>query len=111
MKSGLRSDEISARHPHLHLRAQAEQNRSAKLARSEGRRRYDERPLGILDFTSGDAAVYAEVRASLERAGTRIGPLDTLIAAHAVARKLVLVSNNEREFNRVTGLQFQNWAN
>ena len=68
------------------------------------------RPLGILDFTSADAAVYAEVRASLERAATPIGPLDTLIAAHAVARKLVLVSNDEREFNRVTGLQFQNWA-
>jgi tRNA(fMet)-specific endonuclease VapC len=54
------------------------------------------RPLAILDFTSGDAAVYAEVRASLERAGTPIGPLDMLIAAHAVARKLVLVANNQR---------------
>src|SRR5579884_1351914 len=65
----------------------------------------------ILDFTSGDAAVYAEVRARLERAGTPIGALDTLIAAHAVARNLVLVSNNQREFNRVVGLQIQNWAN
>lgn len=68
------------------------------------------RPLAILDFTSGDAAAYAHLRARLERAGTPIGPLDTLIAAQAVARKLVLVSNNEREFRRVAGLHIQNWA-
>lgn len=67
-------------------------------------------PLNILEFTSGDAASYAQVRAKLERAGTPIGPLDTLIAAQAVARKLVLVSNNEREFGRIPGLQIQNWA-
>jgi predicted nucleic acid-binding protein len=54
------------------------------------------RPLSILEFTSGDAASYAQIRARLERAGTPIGPLDTLIAAQAVARKLALVSNNER---------------
>jgi len=68
------------------------------------------RPLGILEFGSNDAAVYAQVRAKLERAGTPIGPLDTLIAAQAVARKLVLVSNNEREFGRVAGLHLQNWT-
>jgi len=38
------------------------------------------RPLAILEFTSSDAATYAQVRAKLERAGTPIGPLDTLIA-------------------------------
>ena len=68
------------------------------------------RPLSILEFTSGDAASYAQVRAKLERAGTPIGPLDTLIAAQAVARKLVLVTNNEREFGRVAGLHLQNWT-
>ena len=68
------------------------------------------RPLGILEFTSNDVGVYAQVRAKLERAGTPIGPLDTLIAAQAVARKLVLVSNNEREFGRVVGLHIQNWT-
>jgi tRNA(fMet)-specific endonuclease VapC len=67
-------------------------------------------PLTILEFTSGDAAVYAQVRAKLERGGTPIGPLDTLIASHAVARGLTLVSNNEREFRRVTGLHVENWA-
>lgn len=68
------------------------------------------RPLAILAFTSDDASGYAQVRAKLERAGTPIGPLDTLIAAQAVARKLILVSNNEREFSRVAGLAIENWA-
>ena len=67
-------------------------------------------PLGIVEFTSDDAIAYAGVRAKLERAGTPIGPLDTLIAAQAVARRLVLVSNNEREFDRVTGLRVENWT-
>src|SRR5215467_1949915 len=69
------------------------------------------RPLGILEFTSNDAASYAQVRAKLERAGTPIGSLDTLIAAQAVTHKLVLVSNNESEFRRVAGLRLDHWAN
>jgi len=68
------------------------------------------RPLAILDFTSQDAIVYAQVRARLKRAGMPIGPLDTMIAAHAVSRNLVLVSNNEREFRRVAELRVENWA-
>ncbi len=67
-------------------------------------------PLTLIDFTSEDAIAYATVRAKLERAGTPIGPLDTLIASQAVARKLILVSNNEREFRRITGLAVENWA-
>lgn len=68
------------------------------------------RPLTVLDFTSEDAVVYAKVRAKLERAGTPIGPLDTIIATQAVARGLTLVTNNEREFRRVAGLHVENWA-
>jgi tRNA(fMet)-specific endonuclease VapC len=68
------------------------------------------RLLGIVEFTSNDAASYAQLRAKLERAGTPIGPLDTLVAAQAVARKLVLVSNNEGEFRRVAGLRLENWS-
>ncbi len=68
------------------------------------------RPLTVLEFVSADAATYAHVRAKLERAGTPIGPLDTLIAAQAVARKLTLVSNNEKEFGRVPGLATENWT-
>jgi tRNA(fMet)-specific endonuclease VapC len=67
-------------------------------------------PLAILDFTSLDAIVYARLRAKLERAGTSIGPLDMLIAAQAVARRLVLVSSNAREFRRVPGLRLESWA-
>ncbi|HEY4734692.1 MAG TPA: type II toxin-antitoxin system VapC family toxin [Gemmatimonadaceae bacterium] len=68
------------------------------------------RPLTILDFVSTDAATYAQIRARLERAGRPIGPLDTLIAAQAVARKLTLVSNNRKEFGRVPRLAIENWA-
>jgi tRNA(fMet)-specific endonuclease VapC len=67
-------------------------------------------PLAILELTSDDAIAYAQIRAKLERAGTPIGPLDTLIAAQAMARKLTLVSNNEREFRRVAGLSVANWV-
>ena len=68
------------------------------------------RPLTILDFVSADAATYAQIRARLERAGKAIGPLDTLIAAQAVARKLTLISNNRKEFGRVPRLAIENWA-
>jgi tRNA(fMet)-specific endonuclease VapC len=68
------------------------------------------RPLAVVEFNSTDAASYAQVRSRLERAGTPIGPLDTLIAAQTVARKLVLVSNNEREFGRVANLRVENWT-
>ena len=68
------------------------------------------RPLTIVEYTSADAAWYAQVRAKLERAGTPIGPLDTLIAAQAVARKLTLVTNNPGEFARVPGLRLDNWT-
>ncbi|HXH91001.1 MAG TPA: type II toxin-antitoxin system VapC family toxin [Thermoanaerobaculia bacterium] len=67
-------------------------------------------PLALAEFTSDDAIAYAHIRAKLERAGTPIGPLDTLIAAQAIARKLTLVSNNEREFRRVPRLQLENWT-
>ena len=66
-------------------------------------------PLTMVEFTSADAIAYATIRARLERAGTPIGPLDTLIAAQALARGLTVVSNNEREFRRVAGLGVENW--
>jgi len=68
------------------------------------------RPLTIVEFTPQDAMDYAQVRARLERAGTPIGPLDMLIASQAVGRKLTLVSNNVREFRRVSGLHVENWT-
>jgi tRNA(fMet)-specific endonuclease VapC len=65
--------------------------------------------LTILDFDAEAAAHYGDIRASLERKGTPIGPLDLLIAAHARSRGLTLVTNNEREFTRVDGLKLENW--
>jgi tRNA(fMet)-specific endonuclease VapC len=55
------------------------------------------------------ASTYGRLRAALERAGAPIGPLDTLIAAHAVSLHVILVTNNEREFIRVPGLRLENW--
>ncbi len=52
---------------------------------------------------------YAEIRDTLERAGTPIGPNDLLIAAHARSLGLTLVTNNIREFSRVPGLLVENW--
>lgn len=66
-------------------------------------------PLAILDFDGRAAEVYGRVRAELEREGKGIGPLDTLIASHAVSLDMTLVSNNEREFRRVRGLKVENW--
>jgi tRNA(fMet)-specific endonuclease VapC len=66
-------------------------------------------PLAIVPFEDGVAEAYGRVRAALERAGMSIGPLDTLIAAHALALDVTLVTDNEREFRRVEGLRVENW--
>lgn len=52
---------------------------------------------------------YGQIRAELEKSGTPIGNNDLWIAAHARAEGLVLVTNNEREFARVSGLHVENW--
>lgn len=65
--------------------------------------------LTIIDFTSQDTIVYAQIRAILEQSRTPIGKLQTLIAAQAIARDLILVTSNEDEFRRVPGLRIENW--
>ena len=67
-------------------------------------------PLEIADFDRSAALVYGRLRAALEAAGTPIGPLDTQIAAHALALGVILVSNNQREFARVPGLRLEDWV-
>lgn len=67
-------------------------------------------PLEIADFDRAAAAAYGPLRAVLEAAGTPIGPLDTQIAAHALALGVTLVSHNTREFARVPGLRLANWV-
>ena len=66
-------------------------------------------PLVVAEFNDRAALAYGNVRAELERLGTPIGPLDTLIAAHALSLEVTLVTNNVREFARVKELVLQNW--
>jgi tRNA(fMet)-specific endonuclease VapC len=66
-------------------------------------------PFAILDFDRGAAAIYGDIRVSLEKRGRPIGPHDLLLAAQARSRDLVLVTNNLREFRRVDGLRVENW--
>jgi tRNA(fMet)-specific endonuclease VapC len=67
-------------------------------------------PLIILPFEEAAIWAYGELRAELERQGTPIGSLDTMIAAHALSEKAPLVTNNTREFARVPGLRLENWV-
>jgi tRNA(fMet)-specific endonuclease VapC len=67
-------------------------------------------PIGVYEFDAAAAAVYGTIRAELEKRGTPIGSLDTLIAAHALSLDVTLVTNNEREFRRLSGLKVANWV-
>ena len=67
-------------------------------------------PLEIADFDVSAAQAYGDLRYKLEKSGTPIGPLDTQIAAHALALEVTLVTNNGREFARVPELKWVNWA-
>ncbi len=67
-------------------------------------------PLSILPFGMEAAKKYGEIRAYLQSQGTPIGPLDMLIAGHAKAENVILVTNNVREFERVLDLEIENWT-
>lgn len=67
-------------------------------------------PYVIVDFDQVAAIAYGKIRADLERRGLPIGPLDLLIAAQALSRNLILVTNNTREFSRVAQLQIEDWT-
>ncbi len=59
-----------------------------------------------------DAAVYyGQLRAELNQRSTSVGMNDLWIASHALALNIILVSNNIREFSRIPGLKYENWAN
>lgn len=66
-------------------------------------------PLTIATFDAQAAEVYGDLRAVLESAGTPIGPLDMLIAAHCLSLGATVVTANVREFSRVPGLTVENW--
>jgi tRNA(fMet)-specific endonuclease VapC len=67
-------------------------------------------PLEIIDFGYEATIEYGKVRSDLEKKGTPIGPLDMLIASHALSLDVILVTNNVKEFNRVNGLRIENWV-
>jgi len=67
-------------------------------------------PLVVLPFDEAALWVYGDLRAELERKGTPIGSLDTMIAAHALSQQSTLVTNNTREFARVPELALENWV-
>lgn len=64
----------------------------------------------ILPFDASAAIRYGDLRAAPEAAGMPIGIMDQLIAAHALSRDLTLVTHNTKEFSRVPGLRWEDWA-
>jgi len=67
-------------------------------------------PFAILTYDQTAARVYGDIRFQLEKRGRPIGPLDLLIAAHAISQDLVLITNNDKEFKRIKKLKIENWT-
>jgi len=67
------------------------------------------KPLTLLPFTQASATLSSQIRQDLTIEGQMIGPLDTLIAGHALEHGLTLVTGNIREFSRVQGLGLETW--
>ncbi|MER0238728.1 PIN domain-containing protein [Fulvimarina sp. MAC8] len=65
--------------------------------------------LAVLPFEPPADRIYGKIRADLRHNGTSIGPNDLLIAAHALALDVVLVTDNENEFSRIPDLRIENW--
>ncbi|NLS18321.1 type II toxin-antitoxin system VapC family toxin [Rhizobium sp. P40RR-XXII] len=76
---------------------------------AENLARVDGLQFETLDFDREDARIAGEIRASLASLGTPIGAYDVLIAGQAVARDLILITHNVREFERVHKLRFEDW--
>ncbi len=67
-------------------------------------------PIEVLPFDAADADEAGEIRATLERTGTPIGPYDVLVAAQARCRDALLITANDREFVRVPRLRVEDWT-
>ena len=63
----------------------------------------------IIPFDEKCCKTYARIRASLEKVGAPIGPMDLLMASISLANNFTLITNNVREFRRVKGLKLENW--
>ena len=64
----------------------------------------------IVPFNEKSCEIYARIRASLEKFGVPIGPMDLLIASISLANNSILVSNNIKEFRQIKGLKLENWV-
>ncbi len=68
------------------------------------------KPFTITPYSEEASYFYGKIRAKLEKQGNIIGPLDMLIAAHALSKNLILVTNNIKEFSRIKTLKVENWV-
>ncbi len=66
-------------------------------------------PFEIISYDENASIRYGEIRSFLEKQGNVIGPLDMLIAAHALSENLTLITNNEKELKRIKSLKVENW--
>lgn len=64
----------------------------------------------ILGFDEYDAIQYGVIKSKLRKKGTIIGPIDLLLAAQAVSKNLIMVTNNRKEFERITELRIEDWT-
>ena len=89
----------------LHYGAENSQRIVDNLVRIE---KFTTRLQSVLDFDAAAAADFGRIRVALRK--TPIGPIDTLIAAHARSRDLIIVTSNVGEFGRVPGLGAEDWT-
>lgn len=66
-------------------------------------------PFSLLSFDDDDAEEFGKIRSYLKQNGIIIGPYDMLIAAQAIAKGLILVTNNTGEFSRIKNLEIEDW--
>jgi len=67
-------------------------------------------PLDVTPYDHEAARIHGDIRVDLERKGQPIGPLDTMIAAHALSLEVPVVTNSVNEFRRVNGVLIENWV-
>ena len=64
----------------------------------------------VLNFDDMDAAPYGKLKTKLKKTGQIIGPIDMLLAAQAISKELIFVTNNVDEFKRIDGLKIEDWT-